>query len=39
MNGGPCAHRGRRHSWGWEKTGLPMAAAFADLLVQGDNPG
>ncbi|MFD8383377.1 ATP-grasp ribosomal peptide maturase [Streptomyces sp. NPDC059679] len=27
--------------WGWleEKTGLPMAAAFADLLAQGDNPG
>ncbi|WP_055555437.1 ATP-grasp ribosomal peptide maturase [Streptomyces sp. NBRC 110028] len=26
--------------WGWleEKTGLPMAAAFADLLAQGDNP-
>lgn len=27
--------------WGWleEKTGLPMAAAFADLLAQGDTPG
>ncbi|MFD8368234.1 ATP-grasp ribosomal peptide maturase [Streptomyces hygroscopicus] len=26
--------------WGWleEETGLPMAAAFADLLAQGDNP-
>jgi ATP-grasp ribosomal peptide maturase len=26
--------------WGWleEKTGLPMAAAFADLLAQGDSP-
>ncbi|MEU0811145.1 ATP-grasp ribosomal peptide maturase [Streptomyces sp. NPDC005970] len=26
--------------WGWleEKTGLPMAAAFADLLAQGDTP-
>lgn len=26
--------------WGWleEKTGLPMAAAFADLLTQGETP-
>lgn len=27
--------------WGWleERTGLPMGAAFADLLAQGDTPG